>query len=303
MLPDLNDLAIFAEVVDAKSFSEAARRLQLPTSTISRRVAALEVHLGVNLLTRSTRRLRLTETGAEMIEYARRSIELREAVSGLAANHADRISGTLRIAAPPSISDSLLEPLVGEFQAEYPEVRVQIFITDRIVNHIAEGIDLAFQVGDQDPANVAVRLLSYRHILLASPLYLSAHGKPKKPQDLHDHRLLAFSFWKPRNVWNFMRAKTGVKEAFAFQPHYSVNEYTGLAAALLAGRGIGELPPLVQPDLLLNGHLVEVMPSWHFRRFDLSLVHAANRFVPKIARLFKDFTVARAPQLFPSLPS
>src|SRR5882672_2323209 len=162
-MTDLNSLVIFAQVVEANSFSEAARRLKMPTSTVSRRVAELEDQLGVRLLERSTRSLRLTDVGTEVLEHAQRGAEVSEAVSNIASNHLSKVSGTLRIAAPPSISDSLLAPLVGAFQASYPNVRVQVFITDRIVDQIAEGVDLVFMVGEQlkDSALVARRILTY----------------------------------------------------------------------------------------------------------------------------------------------
>jgi DNA-binding transcriptional LysR family regulator len=304
MDPDLNDLAIFAEVVAANSFSEAARRLHMPTSTISRRIADLESQLGVSLIIRSTRQLRLTDVGSEVLAVAKQSAELREAVGHIAANHTDRLSGTLRIAAPPSISDSFLAPLVGGFQTSYPEVRIQIFITDRVVDPITEGIDLAFAVADRhDPSHAVLDLLSYRHILVASPSYLAKHKTPKTPRDLRAHRLLAFSFWKPQNVWKFTNVRSKAKETLTFQPYLSINEYSGLASALLAGTGIGELPPIVQPELLRTGKLVEVMPEWCFTLYTLSIVHVGNRFVPKIARVFKDFALEFAPTLFPALRS
>lgn len=268
-MPDLNSLMIFARVVEANSFSEAARRLKMPTSTVSRRIADLEEQLGIRLIERSTRSLRLTDAGSEVLEHARRSAEISEAIDNIASNHLSKVSGSLRVSAPPSISDSLLAPLVGAFQASYPDVRVYIFITERIVDQIAEGVDLAFRVGElEDSSLVARRILTYRHQLVASPAYLEKRKQPEIPQDLLDHRLLAFSFWRPENNWNFTHANGKDKEMLSFQPYLSINEYSGLAAALLAGTGIGELPPIVQPDLLRGGRLVEVMPAWHFPLFN-----------------------------------
>src|ERR1700682_5154564 len=123
-MTDLNSLVIFAKVVEAKGFSEAARRLKIPISTVSRRIAELEDQLSVRLLERSTRNLRLTDVGAEVLEHAQRSAELSEAVDNIASNHLSNVSGVLRLSAPPSISDSLLAPLVGALQACYPKVRV-----------------------------------------------------------------------------------------------------------------------------------------------------------------------------------
>src|SRR5215475_9899536 len=116
---DLNSLVVFAKVVEANSFSEAARRLKMPISTVSRRVAELEDQLGVRLLERSTRSLRLTEVGAEILEYAQRSMEIGDAVDSIVSNHQASVSGLLRLSAPPNIADSLLTPLLAGFRASY----------------------------------------------------------------------------------------------------------------------------------------------------------------------------------------
>jgi DNA-binding transcriptional LysR family regulator len=303
-MADLNSLIVFAEVVQANSFSEAARRLKMPASTVSRRIAELEAQLGVRLIERSTRSLRLTDVGSEVLEHARHTAELSETIDNIASNHLSNVSGTLRLSAPPSISDSLLAPLVGAFQASYPDVRIQIFITDRIVDQIAEGVDLAFRVGNlEDSSLVARRILTYRHLLVASPAYLRRIKTPKIPRELLEHRLLAFSFWRPENSWNFIHANGRDRETLTFHPHLSINEYAGLAAALLSGTGIGDLPPIVQPELLRDGRLIEVMPKWRFRKFHLSVVHLGNRYTPRSVRVFKEFAAQMAPTLFPNLPS
>jgi DNA-binding transcriptional LysR family regulator len=299
---DLNSLVVFAHVVEANSFSGAARILKMPTSTVSRRVAELEDQLGMRLIERSTRRLRLTDAGSEVLEHARRIAELRDTVDSAASNLVSHVSGTLRLASPPSISDTLLAPIVGAFQEAYPEVRVQIFITDRIVDHVSEGVDVTFRVGDlEDSSLVARRILKYRHQLVASPAYMKKHKVPRNPKDLLQHRLLAFSFWKPACRWTFMHGRD--KETLTFHPYLSMNDYAGLATALLGGVGIGDLPPLVQPGLLREGQLVEIMPKWKFRNFDLSLVHAGGRQVPRVVRVFKEFAAKMATQLFPQLPT
>lgn len=276
----------------------------MPPSTVSRRVTELERQLGVRLIERSTRSLRLTDVGAEVLEHAQRTMELSEAVSNIASHHSSSVSGHLRISAPPTISDSLLAPLVLRFQAVYPDVRIQIFTTDRILPQIAEGIDIAFKVGElEDSPLVARRLLTYRHQLVASPEYLKNRKTPRKPADLLRHRLLAFSFWAHQNTWSFTRADGNEEASISFQPHLSINEYAGLAVALTAGAGIGELPPVVQPALMQQGQLVEVMPNWHLRLFNLSLVYLSNRYIPRAVRVFKDFAAETVPTLFPKLPT
>lgn len=300
---DLNSLKIFARIVEAGSFSEAARRLKQPLSTVSRRIAELENQLGIRLLERSTRNLRLTDVGSEVLEHARHTAELSDAIDNVISNHQTHVAGTLRLAAPPSISDSLIAPVLGGFQAAYPDVRVQVFITDRIVDQIAEGVDVAFRVGPlKDSSLVARRLLNYRHQLVASPAYLKKCKVPKKPQDLLNHRLLSFSFWKPDYSWSFFHTDGKRQETITFEPYIAMNDYAGLATALLAGVGIGELPPIVQPKLLSEGLLVEVMPAWHFCLFDLTLVHLGNRYIPRPVRVFKEFAARMTPDLFPNLP-
>jgi DNA-binding transcriptional LysR family regulator len=304
MKTDLNSLLIFAQVAELKSFVKAARQLEMPTSTVSRRVAELEGQLGVRLIERSTRSLRLTDVGSEILEYGRRSAEIGDAVSNIASNHTANVSGNLRIAAPPTISDCLLAPLICRFQRAYPDVLVQVFITERVLDPIAEGIDLAFRVGELEDSSLVVRrLLTYRHQMVASPSYFKGRKRPKRPEDLANHRLLAFSFWAPENTWEFTRAERKEKQSITFRPYLSINEYAGLVVALLAGVGIGELPPIVQPELLRGGKLEEVLPTWHLPLFKLSLMHVGNRYVPRPVRIFKDFAAEIVPAMFPKLPA
>src|SRR5580658_901050 len=226
-MADLNSLVVFAKVVEAGSFSEAARRLKMPISTVSRRIAELEDELGVRLLERSTRSLRLTELGAEVLEHAARSAELSEAVDCIVSNRLSDVSGALRLSAPPSISDSLLTPLVTAFQASYPNVRVQILVTNRFVDHIAEGIDLVIRLGAlKDSSLVAKRILTYRHQLVASPAYLKSCKPPQRPQDLHEHRLLAFWYRKPESRWTFVHKNGKDKETLTFEPRLAMNDFT-----------------------------------------------------------------------------
>ena len=303
-MTDLNSLMIFAKVVEANGFSEAARRLKMPLASVSRRVADLEDQLGVRLLERSTRSLRLTDFGSEVFEHAQRSAELSEAVDNIASNYQSDVSGVLRLSAPPSTSDSLLAPLVSAFQASYPGVRIRILITDRLIDHIADGVDLTFRVGAlKDSSLIARKLLTYRHQLVASPAYLEKCTAPEKPQDLLGHRLIAFSSWKPENSWHFTHTNGKDTETLTFVPHLSMNDFAALAPALLEGAGIGDLPPLVRPELLRDGRLVEVMPQWRFRTLDLSIVHLSNRHMARPVRVFKEFAAQMVPALFTDLPT
>jgi DNA-binding transcriptional LysR family regulator len=302
-MADLNALAIFAKVVKANSFSEAARRLKIPLSTVSRRVAELEDRLGVRLLERSTRHLRLTDIGAEILDHAQRSAELSDAVDNLVTDQLATVAGVLRVSVPLSVSDTLLMPLLGAFHASYPNVRVQVLVTNRYVDLIADGIDVAFRFGAlKDSSLVARKILSFRPRLVASPAYLRGTKAPRSPRDLLDHKLLAFSHPGTDTCWTFRHHQRKEQETFSFEPYLTMNDYTGLTAALLAGFGIGDLPPVVQPQLIRDRRLIEVMSEWRFPTVDLAIVHVSNRQISRPVRLFKEFAVRMAPALFPDLP-
>ena len=302
-MTDLNALMIFAKVVEAKSFSEAARRLAMPVSTISRRVADLETALGTRLLVRSTRSVRLTEAGSEVIQHARKSAEVSDAVDRLMASRRMDMAGLLRLSAPPSISDTLLSPLVASFRHSFPAIRVKVFISGRIADDMSEGVDLEVKIGPRrDTALAAQKVLTYRHQLVASPAYLRAATPVETPRDLLDHPLLAFAFSGIENSWTFTEAGGQGKETLRFRPHLSMSDYAGLVSLMLADGGIGDLPPVVQPDLLRDGRLVEVLPNWTLPVFDLSLVHPVAREISRPMQAFKDFAARMVPTLFPDLP-
>jgi DNA-binding transcriptional LysR family regulator len=183
-------------------------------------------------------------------------------------------------------------------------VRVQILIAERYVDHVSDGVDIAFRLGGRkDSSLVARRILSYRHQLVASPDYLKNCKPPDAPQDLLGHRLIAFSYWRPESRWSFVHVNGKDEETLTFEPHLSMNDFAGLTSALLAAGGIGDLPPIVQPELMRDGRLVEVMPQWRFRTQDLSLVHLGNRNMPRPVRLFKEFAARMTPTLFQDLPT
>lgn len=298
---DLNALALFAKVAETLSFSEASRRLNIPVSTVSRKIAELEDQLGVRLLERSTRSLRLTDIGEEVLDHARVSADTMEAVTSLVSNTVEDVRGVVRLSAPPSISDSLLVPIISAFQAKYPDVKVRVMITNRLVDPISEGIDIVLRVGRLEDSRLVVRkLLTYRHQLVAAPGYIEKFGMPSVPDELAQHRLLAFSFWTPERSWTFINGSE--RRKLTIEPHLQMNDYAGQAEALLAQAGIGDLPPIVLPNLMREGRLIEVMPEWTFRPLDLSLVHLGKKHMPRPIRLFKQMAVEMAPKLFPSLP-
>lgn len=300
-MTNLDSLVVFAKIAEAGSMSRAALTLGMPLSTVSRKLAALESQLGVRLIERSNRTLRLTEVGADVLEQAKQAAEIGDSIHNIASNSMTDVQGRLRLSAPPSISESLLIPLVRTFQSAHPKTRIDVLVTDRHVDHVSEGVDLTFRFGAlKDSRLIARPILRYRHMLVASPQYLATTTAPERPSQLLHHRLFAFSFWAAKNSWTFVR--DGKREVVSFEPVLSMNDYLGLAAALVAGGGIGELPPIVLPSAMEQGLLVEVMPEWKLRPFDLSLVHVSNRNVSRVVRAFIGFAAESVPKMFKGLP-
>ncbi len=298
---NLNTLLVFAAVAEANSFSEGARRLRIPVSTVSRQVANLEAQLGVRLLERSTRSLKLTAIGAEVLEEARATVDIGKSILGLVSSRLSSVSGLLRVLVPPSIASSLIMPLVGAFQASYPDVRVHVTISDRAADFCTGDFDLLVKIGPmKDSSRISRRILTFRDCLLASPAYLEICKAPETPEELLCHRLLAFSSWEPEIEWSFVNSNQQTETTLTIEPYLSVNDPTSLANALLRGMGIGNLPWVAVGELVQKGQLVEIMPQWRFTTLDVSVVYASNRHVQRPVQEFIRFAAKSAPDLFRS---
>ncbi len=295
---DRNAMALFVKVVENNSFSKTAQRENVPVSTVSRKISELEKALGVRLLERSTRRLRMTEIGEEYYERCRRGLEEFEAANLMVTDQQTEVSGRLRLSVPPSISDAVVIPLIEEFQARYPNAIVNCLVTDRHVNHIEDGIDISLRVGDlKDSSLVARRLLRYRSVLVASPGYLNRAGAPGHPNELPLHALVAFSRWEPAVTWALENNDDIHK--IIVQPRIAINDYAGVQSAVINGLGISEIPSIICGQRLQDGSLVEVMPDWQFAPVTLSAIYPSNRNLSRLVRLFKEFCVERIEALVP----
>ena len=295
---DKNAMALYVKVVENNSFSRAAEREGIPVSTISRKISELEKALGVRLLERSTRRLRMTEIGQDYYERCRRGLEEFETANLMVKDQQAQVSGRLRLSVPPSISDVLVIPLIEAFQALYPNAIVNCLVTDRHVNHIEDGIDISLRVGDlKDSSLVARRLLRYRSVLVASPAYLARAGAPSHPNELPLHGLVAFSRWEPAATW--VLENNGETHKVNVQPRIAINDYAGVQSAVINGLGISEIPSIVCGPSLQDGRLVEVMPDWRFSPVTLFAIYPSNRNLSRLVRLFKDFCVEKIESLVP----
>ena len=295
---DKNAMALYVKVVENNSFSRTAEREGTPVSTVSRKISELEKALGVRLLERSTRRLRMTEIGQDYYERCRRGLEEFETANLMVSDQQAEVSGRLRLSVPPSLSDVVIIPLIEAFQALYPNAIVNCLVTDRHVNHIEDGIDISLRVGDlKDSSLVARRLLRYRSVLVASPGYLERAGAPSHPNELSLHALIAFSRWDPVVTWTL--ENDGETHKVNVQPRIAINDYAGVQSAVINGLGISEIPQILCGPGLEDGRLVEVMPTWQFAPVTLSVIYPSNRNLSRLVRLFKDFCVERIEGLAP----
>jgi DNA-binding transcriptional LysR family regulator len=285
-LLDYNAVALFVKVVEAGSLSEASRREGIPVSTISRKLRELEATLNTQLLQRTTRKQRLTESGESYYEHCRRGLLAFNEANLNLQDRRDRVSGMLRVSAPPSLSDFIVVPLVRSFQEAYAGVRVRVLITERDVDLIEDGVDVALWAGRLKDSTLKARtLLNYRHVMMAAPSYLDRAPELRHPSDLADHPTIAFGRWDRPVVWRLSR--DGETIAVPMEPALAMNDYAGIEQAALGGHGIAEIPSIIASDSLQSGRLVPVLREWQFRPTMLSAVYSGNRALLPLVRLFK----------------
>ena len=297
---DYNALAVFVRVAEAQSFTGAARLLDMPTSTVSRKVSELEKSLQCRLLERSTRSLRLTGVGAEVFQHARAGLDVMENAARRIVDRETKLSGLLRLAAPPSLSECLLAPVLGAFQQLHPDVEISSMVTERRIEFISEGIDVALWVDPGDRKRVVeTPIVTYRHLLLASAAYVAEHGEPSTPVELDQHRTIAFAGWPADYQWTATDGR--VQRNIRFEPKLVINDYAGILSIARAGHGIVEAPQLCCLEDLENGTLVEVMRPWRLLPVTLSAVRLRRPYPSRLVESFTAFLLEQARQLFPSL--
>ena len=282
-----NDLMIFACVVEAGSFSRAGDRLGLPKSSVSRRVAALEEQLGERLLTRSTRSLKLTELGAALLEHARRVGEEVEAVQDLAEHRRSEPSGVLRVSMPADFAMLLLAPMLVSFGERYPRVSLDLDLSPRRVDLVAENFDLAVRMGNlpDDATLVARRVGEFAIALVAAPAYLARHAPPTHPDGLAAHRavrLLARS-GEPAPI-RLQRGDETWQGVLAGR--LSANSLGLLIRLAEQGAGIAAVSRAFVAGQLARGELVEVLPDWRAPSSTAWAVMPSRRLVPPRTRVF-----------------
>ncbi len=289
MAVDKNAVVLFVKVVESGSFSKAATREGVPVSTVSRKVAALERDLGVRLLERSTRQLRLTQIGQDYFESCQRGVMEFEAAAALVTDRYKEISGRLRISIPPSMSDIVILPLITAFQELYPNVAVSCLVTERYVDHIADGVDLSLRVGEpKDSSLIATTVSTHRPRLISTPHYLNSIVNIIHPNDVLAHVVVAFSRWGKPVQWTLLCNHESI--SIQPEPRLVINDYAGVVKGILDGFGISEVPSFICQPGLTDGRLIEVLPNWAFSATKVSAIFP-SRYLSPLVRSFRDFCI------------
>jgi DNA-binding transcriptional LysR family regulator len=284
----LDDVSVFVKVVQAGSFSQAARLLSMPNTTVSAKVAALEKRLGVTLIQRTTRKLNVTEAGEA---YFRRCVvaleELQAAETEVTSSQAAP-QGVLRITAPVDAGHTILPCMVRAFLKEYPTMEVDLVITNRVVDLVAEGVDIAMRAGDlEDSSLIGKKFVSANMAFWGSPSFVKKHGMPTHPRELSQYEVIRFS---APDFSKLTLTHSNGKEKFNFSPkgRLSTDDLSVLKAFTLQGDGIGLLPTYLCEDELTRGKIVSILPQWYFSAGSFSLVYPAQKFIsPKVHAFVK----------------
>lgn len=296
---DLNDLYFFAKVVEHGGFMAAARQIGVPKSRLSRRVAELEARLGVQLLQRTTRRLALTEVGQAYFRHCQAMLAEAEAAQEAIARATDVPRGLVRVSCPDLLAQSLLAPLLPEFMAQYPEVRILLEVTGRRVDLINDGIDVALRVRLrlEDSASVVARPLGQSSsFLVASPALLAERGLPQRPSDLASWPALVMSRPDGRGEWTMHDEVGQLYTVQLASPRLMTDNLVVLAQAAIDGCGVAALPVLVCQQALADGRLRRLLPNFSMPGGILHLAFTGRRHLVPAVRVFVDFLVARTPQ-------
>jgi DNA-binding transcriptional LysR family regulator len=291
----LPDLATFARVVDAGNFSVAARQLGSTPSTVSRQIKRLEEALGTRLLERSTRSIRITESGAQIYRYCRDMVDAAAGAVDVAGQGTGEPRGRVSLSAPVTYAKRVLHPLIPAFLHDFPDVDVQLIFTDRDLDPLRDEVDLVIRLTRSPPLGLAARRLgAVKWLLCASPDYLQRQGTPLAPRDLAEHACLYLGESAGDNRWHFQRdAETQTVEVSG---RYIANDVDARLEAALSGLGVASLPDFAVADVLRQGRIVPVLADWQFeaRAFmgPVWLLYPPNRFLPSRVRALVDYLAA-----------
>ena len=281
-------IRVFVRVVESGSFSAVARELGVGQPAVSKQITALESHLGAQLLRRTSRSLSLTEAGQDFYESAVRLIDDLEAAESRVGRGQNAPSGLIRVTVAPVFGRLYIVPRLQEFFGRYPEIIVELVVTDRVVNLVEEGIDLAVHNGELRDSSLIVKTITTTPVItVASPGYLEAHGEPAKPSELDGHRCIIFAPQGAPRPWGF-KGKFGDID---YQPkgNFRTNDAEQIRTAVLSDLGLAHAPGwLFAPEIA--SHAVRlVLGDYEPTPLSISAVHPAGRRLPTKVKVFIDF--------------
>ncbi|MEO8101607.1 MAG: LysR family transcriptional regulator [Betaproteobacteria bacterium] len=284
---------VFVKVVEQGSFARAAGRMDMSTSAVSRHVADLEAHLDTRLLNRTTRRISLTESGQAFYERSLQLLADLEEAEAVATSSTAKPRGTIRLTCSINFGVKHLAPAIGSYQSRFPEVLFDVSVSDRFVDLVEEGLDLAIRIGDiGNPLLIARKIGDMRLVSCASPEYLKRHGTPRRPEDLVRHNCLTYEYAPVRNQWPF-RDKDGsdLKVRIAGSVHGNNGEI--LAAIAAEGVGIAFEPDFIVSPMIKSGRLVPILKGFQPPPYPIYAIYPSRRHLSAKVRSFVDFLVER----------
>jgi DNA-binding transcriptional LysR family regulator len=282
---DLNDIAVFVKVVQFESFSRAARSLGMPISTVSRKLSALEAQLGVTLLQRTTRKLSLTAQGRDYFNQCRDPLSVLADAEKVLTETQKAPEGLLKLSIPVTVSQEPFYEFLSGFLKTYPKIQVDLFVTNLMLDLIAENIDVAIRFGEmKDSSLIAQRVgTSVRH-LVASPEYLKGRAKPARPEDFEGHQCVLLNGRNNEAEWSLVSGRKAV--TLRVSGPISSRDLQSISAFVYRGHGIGFLPSTYCDDRIENGTLIRLLPGWSSPEIFVQAVYPTRRFLPSKLQVF-----------------
>lgn len=296
---DLEHLRAFAKVVRLGSLTKAAQSLKVPKSTVSRRLAELEAQLDTRLVQRTTRRLSVTESGYRLFQQTEHHLLELEAATRNITTESGELKGTLRITTPADLTSMSLLPVFQDFMNEHPRVNVVVLSTNRRVDLVAEGVDVALRAGKLQPSSlIARRLVVGEFQLFASEDYIRRRGAPKRVEDLANHDCLVFSEDRPQGKWRlFSVTRPSKVHDLTVDARFATTDFGALSRACALGMGIALLPNQVSLIEDANPNLRRVLPDWRGADSVFHVVYPAARQMSPIVRAFVDHVTRAVPKM------
>ena len=287
----LTEMEAFATVVDQGGFTDAARKMGISKSAVSKHVSSLEARLGARLLNRTTRRVSPTEIGLAYYDRARRVLNDAGEADALVTSMQSAPSGLLRISVATDFGVNHLSPVLGDFLQEFPDITVNMVLNNRFVELISEGFDMAVRIGELEDSTLRARKLTETSKkMIASPGYFARYGRPARIDDLNEHKLLHYSNAAGGAVWK-LTAPSGEKRQVRTAGWLTVNDGQSLLNACIGGLGIAYLPSFLYADALSKGLVEEAMPNLPTETQGIYAVYPPGRFTQPKVRAFIDFLV------------